>query len=542
MSSNEHLSTGDSINDALLQVGDIRKYQICMLLGTAACCMLTSMQSLVLVFTQADMDYRCADAGFENFSGKYLVENMTDQCVLGNTTTECLNFKYSSSVYESTIVSEFDLVCSNVIWSTVANTLFLLTRIPGGVIVGQILDRFGRKRTIVVGLLSLGATGMGTAYAVNVAMYIVFRCLAAIAIMAVYDGCGTFLTEVTTPRQRPVILTGLVFSWGFGICLLSLFGYFIRDWRLLHMAITVPCFAFFIMAIFLFDESPHWLYSQGKTKEAQTILEKIAFWNGCSHNLTVNLTIRNNCELTPDIDGHEKLEQASKEEVGDSETNECMQILRNKRFLIVLGICAFGWLACNMGYSGLAMGLGSLSGDIYIINLIGGATELVSYCIAFLVIPGGRKLIYISLLAAGGVGLITAAIVQEFSPSLVWLVITTTMVGRLSVAAGWQIMYLWCIELFPTTTRATMLEVSMWIGHIGSAAAPFINDMTKVIKNPNISGTIIAPAVYGALLILSSFLSAFLPETNNKPLPVDMKEASANIDSPRQDDASMTYL
>lgn len=63
------------------------------------------------------------------------------------------------------------------------------------------------------------------------------------------------------------------------------------------------------------------------------------------------------------------------------------------------------------------MGLGSLSGDIYIINLIGGATELVSYCIAFLVIPGGRKVIYISLLAAGGVGLVTAAIVQEFSPS-----------------------------------------------------------------------------------------------------------------------------
>ena len=60
VSSNQHLSTGDSINDALLQVGDIRKYQICMLLGTVACCMLASMQTLALVFTQAAMDYRSA--------------------------------------------------------------------------------------------------------------------------------------------------------------------------------------------------------------------------------------------------------------------------------------------------------------------------------------------------------------------------------------------------------------------------------------------------------------------------------------------------
>ena len=57
-----------------------------------------------------------------------------------------------------------------------------------------------------------------------------------------------------------------------------------------------------------------------------------------------------------------------------------------------------------------------------------------------------------------------------------WLIILLTMIGRLSVAACWQILYLWCLELFPTPMRLTMLEVSMIVGHIGSAAAPFIND------------------------------------------------------------------
>lgn len=57
-----------------------------------------------------------------------------------------------------------------------------------------------------------------------------------------------------------------------------------------------------------------------------------------------------------------------------------------------------------------------------------------------------------------------------------WLIILLTMIGRLSVAACWQILYLWCLELFPTTMRLTMLEVSMIVGHIGSTASPFIND------------------------------------------------------------------
>lgn len=53
------------------------------------------------------------------------------------------------------------------------------------------------------------------------------------------------------------------------------------------------------------------------------------------------------------------------------------------------------------------------------------------------------------------------------------------MLGRLSLAAGWQIMYLWCIEIFPTTIRATALELSACVGHAGSAAAPFINDLVR---------------------------------------------------------------
>ena len=60
-----------------------------------------------------------------------------------------------------------------------------------------------------------------------------------------------------------------------------------------------------------------------------------------------------------------------------------------------------------------------------------------------------------------------------------WLVITTTMVGRLSVAATWQIMFLWSLELFPTTIRATVLGLSMLVGRLGGSMSPFINNLVR---------------------------------------------------------------
>lgn len=70
-----------------------------------------------------------------------------------------------------------------------------------------------------------------------------------------------------------------------------------------------------------------------------------------------------------------------------------------------------------MGYSGLAFGLASLPGNPYLNNLISGCVEFVAYCVCFLVIPGGRKKVFIILLAIGGVGLIASAIVQGYLSS-----------------------------------------------------------------------------------------------------------------------------
>jgi len=314
------------------------------------------------------------------------------------------------------------------------------------------------------------------------------------------------------------------------------------------MAISIPPFVLLLLSYWVFDESPHWLYSQGRYKEAQRVLDKMARWNNCKlvELSTKPLKDNNNIHAvtTPSLDEkpthHTDADYSQEALTPDHgpEQPSCggvfVQIIQSPRFLKIFLVCVFGWLACNMGYTGLAFGLGKLSGDPYIVNLIGGSTEYIAYIIAFLIIPGGRKKVYVILLSIGGISLIVnAVILDRFGENngKDWLIILLTMIGRLSVAACWQILYLWCLELFPTTMRLTMLEVSMIVGHIGSTASPFINDAHKLIKNKAVRGQIIAPAVYGIFLILSSITSLYLPETNNRALPVDLEEAKRNIES-----------
>lgn len=46
-----------------------------------------------------------------------------------------------------------------------------------------------------------------------------------------------------------------------------------------------------------------------------------------------------------------------------------------------------------------------------------------------------------------------------------------------------------------------------------------------MLTNPNINVTVISPYTYGALLVVSGLLAVYLPETNNRPLPVTINDA-----------------
>ena len=64
---------------------------------------------------------------------------------------------------------------------------------------------------------------------------------------------------------------------------------------------------------------------------------------------------------------------------------------------------------------------------------------------------------------------------------MTWAIVTLTMIGRLCLSAAWQVMYVWVVELFPTTIRVTMIQVTLFFGHIGSMTGPLTADLVSFI-------------------------------------------------------------
>ena len=86
-------------------------------------------------------------------------------------------------------------------------------------------------------------------------------------------------------RGTAGLLFAVPFSLGYASC--AIFGYFFTHWRHLQLIPTVPMLMFLIMMYFV-PESPRWLVNQGRAKEAETILRKIAKSNGQALELPDN--------------------------------------------------------------------------------------------------------------------------------------------------------------------------------------------------------------------------------------------------------------
>merc|ERR1712088_1042835 len=116
------------------------------------------------------------------------------------------------------------------------------------------------------------------AFSVNYIMFIFFRFLIAFSVSGVFE-CGFVLvTEICGPHYRTYfgILTQFPFGWG--AALLPVIAYFIRAWKSLQLAISIPCV---LLGIFYWTipESPRWLVAEGRLDEAVAILKNGAKTN-----------------------------------------------------------------------------------------------------------------------------------------------------------------------------------------------------------------------------------------------------------------------
>lgn len=83
------------------------------------------------------------------------------------------------------------------------------------------------------------------------------------------------LMEISGKSFRPYLLGLHEISYVVGYFFLPIIAYYVRDWRYLQLTTSVP-FLLIIVTYWIVPESPRWLVTTGKKKEAVEVLTYIA--------------------------------------------------------------------------------------------------------------------------------------------------------------------------------------------------------------------------------------------------------------------------
>lgn len=149
----------------------------------------------------------------------------------------------------------------------------------GGIIGGYLTDIIGRKNMFILDLLVFVLASVLQFFVNDPIHLIILRFILGVAVGADYPIAGTYMAEFAPKKNRGALLGGLVALWYVGYGISYLVGYLMLplgdgSWRWMLASSAVPGIIL-LLARLKMPESPLWLASKGREKEAKAIVERI---------------------------------------------------------------------------------------------------------------------------------------------------------------------------------------------------------------------------------------------------------------------------
>lgn len=404
-------------------------------------------------------------------------------------------YAYEDVPYE-TISSELDWVCEQSALPSIAQAIFFVGAIVGGLLFGWIADRYGRVSALLGTNMMGFIGGVATASVSNFWGFCVCRFLVGMA----FDNCFTMMyilvLEYVGPKWRTFVANmSIAIFFTFATCILPWMAWYIADWRVLSLVTSVPLVVS-IFAPWVLPESARWLVSQGQIEKAVTICKRVEIINKMSVDQKIYDNFTESCY------------KVKKEEEKSNSSYSVIDLFRTPRLRNITILLILIWMAISLVFDGHVRNVGSLGYNVFITFTIASATELPADTFLTITLDRwGRRWLAFGTMAMSGVFSLLAVSAGGNTTRAVFAII-----GRFAVNISYNIGLQYAAELLPTVVRAQGVALIHIMGYVASILAPFV--VYLGLFSPTLPLLIL-----GFLGIIGGCLALFLPETLNHELP-----------------------
>uniref|UniRef100_A0A183C663 MFS domain-containing protein n=1 Tax=Globodera pallida TaxID=36090 RepID=A0A183C663_GLOPA len=431
---------------------------------------------------------------------------------------KCTEWFYDQDVMGSTIVTEWNLVCDDNFKRAHAHLFYSFGFLFGCLLGGFASDRFGRKPTVIgFGILS-SMFGLLLPYATYFPMFLFIRFCGAVCNEAADLAAYVLCMEITGTRYRAMVGSLLQAPWAVGYATLALIAYFCNSWQNIQL-ITAALHTLSICLICVLPESPRWLIVNNRVDEAERYIRK-----ACREPpFPFNLFKFNKSSLPCDLELVKHAEQ--RKWVRRDQRANILHLLKSRALCMRTGVICVVWIATALVYYGLIIALSDqsapgrvlFSGNFFLNNAVAGAIELPTLIFCVYLMKYGRKRSQIFTLVAAAIFILLAMASMSANRSM--LSLGLMLLAKIFIQGGFNILYIFTSELYPTVIRNSAVGFCSMIARFGSGVSSYIAILSDVTLS------IVPMIIFATFSLFAGTLVMLLPETRDQPLPDTLQDA-----------------
>ncbi|XP_041378604.1 organic cation transporter protein-like [Gigantopelta aegis] len=262
---------------------------------------------------------------------------------------------------ETTIAMEW--VCEDEYLVGLATTIYFCGVMLGGLVFGFLCDLIGRRPIMLLTLYLPIAIGIGIFFAPSYIWFVCLRFVQGTLMQGLQIASYVAMAELFLPNFRPYVGAVIELFWGCSVMILAGIAYFIRDWRYMQLAISIPS-VLSIFYICCIPESLRWMSLKRKTDQIRTTVEKIAKFNKCT---------------VPRDQLDDLLSAVESREKETARHYTVIHLLKTPRLRKRSLILFYAWFSVAAGYYGLIFNITHLAGNKYLNFFIGSCVEMCAY-------------------------------------------------------------------------------------------------------------------------------------------------------------------